>query len=928
MVRACSSRRAATSQSIADPPAQPHQRAARPPLPPLAKGGKRHCFARVLAIVALLLSCRLQTAPAADERPARDEVFESKILPLLKARCGACHGDGENKSGIKVLTILDLLAGGATRGAAIVPGHPELSVLVKLISGQAKPRMPLKGEPLSADEISLVESWIKQLKAPASANSDDARSWWAVQKIENVLPPEVKNAGRVRNPIDRFVLAGLERAGIAPAPAASKAVLLRRAFFDLVGMPPTLAETKRFLDDDSPDASEQLIDRLLADQRYGERWGRHWLDVVRYADSGGSEYDREYSHLWRYRDYVIRSFNEDKLYDRFVIEQMAGDEIDAPTMQSRTALGFLRLSPEHGSPNKDINRQLLLNDVAAAVGSVFLGVTLGCAQCHDHKYDPITQRDFYRVQAFFVGMRLEQVDLPFDGADVERFAAGRKAAEEHLAQLQQRAAALEGEYLARLKELLVSEGVSPEEAAKQVTRADLDKRLAQAESAGGSLATPGKPSPFTAAERLALTRLRNDLAEATLDGTFEKGAARRRVDRFLPKAHVVTNTTQDYFAVAPHLPVAFVRIRGDVDRLGEMVRPGFLSAVTGNHDPAPSRTDKFGNLEKFRIGLAEWIAGPENPLTSRVMVNRIWQYHFGQGLVRTANNFGRNGAAPTHPELLDWLAGQFIANKCSIKSLHRLIMQSATYRQSSAVEISDLGIGISDLKRTNSNVGVPRSQFVNPKSEIPASKMTGPKSRLSVDPQNKLLWRMNRRRLEGEVIRDSILAVSGRLNLEMGGPAIYPPLPEGMEDRTYYKHSRFWEPTDGPESRRRSVYIFNRRQLDFPLLAALDAPVFSSPNEQRAVSTTPLQALLLLNGRLVNEEAAHFARRVTELAGPDPEAQIRVAYELALTRPPNRDEIHVFREFLASDSDGKSAGQALVGLCRVLFNLNEFIYVD
>jgi hypothetical protein len=858
----------------------------------------------------------------------RDEVFETKVLPLLKLRCGACHGGNEIKSGLSVLTVGDLLAGGATRGAAIVPGHPEQSVLVKLLSGQAKPRMPLKGEALSSDEIGLVESWIKQMKAPATDGAADARSWWAVQKIGKASPPEVKDAARVRNPIDRFVLAGLERAGIAPAPVAPKSVLLRRVFFDLVGMPPTLAETGAFLDDNSPDAYEQLVDRLLADQRYGERWGRHWLDVVRYADSGGSEYDREYSHLWRYRDYVIRSFNEDKPYDRFIIEQLAGDEIDAPTIQSRTALGFLRLSPEHGSPNKDINRQLLLNDVAAAVGSVFLGVTLGCAQCHDHKYDPITQRDFYRLQAFFVGMRLETIDLPFEPAEVKRFAAGRKAAEDQLAQLQQRATALEGEYLVRLQELLVSEGVASDEAAKRTTKAELDKRLAQADVAAGGAVAPGKLKQFSVAERLALTRLRNDVVEATLDGVFEKGSARRRVDRYLPKAHVVTNTTQDYFAIAPHLPVAFVRIRGEFDRFGEMVRPGFLSAVIGSHDPAPPRTDKFGNHEKFRIGLAEWIAGTENPLSSRVMVNRIWQYHFGQGLVRTANNFGRNGAASTHPELLDWLAAKFTENKWSIKSLHRLIMNSATYRQSSASGISDFGFRISDLENPNSQAGNSRSESVNPKSEIPASKMTGPKSPFVVDPQNRLLWRMNRRRLEGEVIRDSILAVSGRLNPEMGGPAIYPPLPDGMEDRTFYKHSRFWEPTDGPESHRRSVYIFNRRQLDFPLLAALDAPVFSSPNEQRAVSTTPLQALLLLNGRLVNDEAVHFASRVVDLAGPDRSAQVRVAYELALTRQPTTEEIRDALEFLKSEPEGGTASDALAGLCRVLFNLNEFVYVD
>jgi hypothetical protein len=844
----------------------------------------RH-FSKPALIAAMVMVLMPVDLAHAAENAAGDAVFQTKVLPLLKARCGECHGGADNKSGLAVLTVADLLAGGATRGAAIVPGHPEESVLVKMISGQLKPRMPFKGEPLAAGEIRLIEAWIKDLKAPESASAADAKSWWTVQKIAKPVPPTVKNASRVRNPIDRFVMAKLEQAGIAPAAEAPKDVLLRRVFFDLVGLPPTRDEAREFLDDQSPEAFEKLVDRLLADTRYGERWGRHWLDVVRYADSGGSEYDREYSHLWRYRDYVIRSFNDDTPYDRFVVEQLAGDEIDAPTTHSRVALGFLRLSPEHGSPNKDINRQLLLNDLTSAVGSVFLGVSLGCAQCHDHKYDPITQKDFYRTQAFFVGLRMETIDLPFEAAEADRFAAGQKAAQEHLAALQQQATALEGEYLARLKDMLIAEGVAPDEAAKKCTKAELEKRLAQAEPESAGLVTAGALRRFTALERKTLERLRNDVVETTLDGVFEKGAARRRVDRYLPKAHVVANTTQDYFAHVPHLPVAFVRIRGEFDRFGEMVRPGFLSAVIGSHDAAPPRTDKFGNHEKFRIGLAEWIASPDNPLSARVMVNRLWQGHFGQGIVRTANNFGRNGTAPTHPELLDWLAGQFIENHWSMKAMHRLILNSSTYRQ--------------------------RSDYVSPEAA-------------PIDPQNRLLWRMIRRRLEGEVIRDSILAVSGRLNPEMGGPGIYPPLPEGMEDRTFYKHSRFWEPADGPETRRRSVYIFNRRQLDFPLLAALDAPVFSSPSEQRAVSTTPLQALLLLNGRLVNDEAAHFARRVAELAGADAAAQVRVAYELALTRSPTGDELHDALEFFAAEP----ADERLPGLCRVLLNLNEFVYVD
>ncbi|HLJ11944.1 MAG TPA: DUF1549 domain-containing protein, partial [Planctomycetaceae bacterium] len=515
-------------------------------------------FSRRVVLAGGLVFALFATVSPAAEIPASDDTFETKIFPLLKSRCGACHGGSENKSGLTVLTVADLLAGGATRGPAVLPGHPEESALIKMVSGKLKPRMPFKGEPLSADEISLLETWIKELKAPRPAEGDDAKSWWAVQPVVKPFPPAVKNDGRVRNAIDQFVAARLESAGISPSPEAAKPVLLRRVFFDLVGMPPSRAEAREFLDDESPDAYEKLIDRLLADRRYGERWGRHWLDVVRYADSGGSEYDREYSHLWRYRDYVIRAFNDDKPFDRFVIEQLAGDEIDAPTIASREALGFLRLSPEHGSPNKDVNRQLLLNDLTAAVGSVFLGVTIGCAQCHDHKYDPVTQKDFYRLQAFFVGARMETIDLPFEPERAEGFAAQRKAAEQQLAQLQARAAALEAEYLERLKQMLIAEGVAADEAAKQATITNLNARLALAE-AGAGPSPPGAAGRFTVEDRTALMRLRNDVVEAALDGVFEKGAARRRVDRYLPKAHVISNTTQDYFANVPHLPVAFVR---------------------------------------------------------------------------------------------------------------------------------------------------------------------------------------------------------------------------------------------------------------------------------------------------------------------------------------------------------------------------------
>ena len=809
-------------------------------------------------------------------------VFESKVLPILKTHCAECHNATDSESGLAVLSIEDLLVGGALHGPAVTPGHPEQSVLIEMLTGKLTPRMPYQRSPLSVEEIGVIRLWIKGIK-PLPQAADSSTEWWAVQDVKQPAIPSTEKSAWARNPIDLFILSALESRGLQPSPEASKRTLVRRLYFDLVGMPPTPEEAQAFLADDSPEAHARLVDHLLDDPRYGERWGRHWLDVVRYADTGGSEYDREYSHMWRYRDYVIRSFNEDKPYDRFVIEQLAGDEVEKPDVQSRIALGFLRLTPEHGSPNKSKNRQLLVNELTATIGSVFLGVSLGCAQCHDHKYDPIPQKDFYRMQAFLVGVCLEQADVEFEEHDAEKMKVAQLQAERQLANAETRLAEMEEGFLERLKTILAAEGVSTDDVEQQATKGELEKRLrAAAPATVGSPQTGEDVGRFTLEESAAYKRLTDDLKPVTGDGIFEKGVYRRRVDRYRPKAHIVCNLTQDFFANRPHLPVNFVRIRGEHDQLGEMVRPGFLSAITGHSDPAPPRIDRFGNVEKFRLGLAEWIANTANPLTARVMVNRIWQQHFGAGVVRTANNFGRNGARPTHPELLDWLAAAFVKNKWSVKAMHRLMLNSATFRQTS-----------------NRDDALARN----------------------FDPRNRLLWRMPRRRLEGEVIRDSVLAVSGRLNRETGGPGVYPALPDGMEERMYYKFATFWEPSNGPESQRRSVYIFQRRQMEFPLLAALDAPVFNTPLATRTVSTTALQALMLMNGRLINEEALHFSQRAIA-AGSDPAAHIRKAYELALTRLPTEEELATARQFLATSDSG------LTGLCRVLFNSNEFVYVD
>lgn len=813
-----------------------------------------------------------------------DEVFIKQVQPLLEARCAACHNEQNRSSGLSVLTLKDLLAGGARRGPAIKPGDPEKSVLIQILEGKLSPRMPLGGEPLAEAEVKLIADWIRGLKPEAEAEAGKEQ-WWAFQKLQKAQPPAVKQKSWARNEIDLFILGKLEEKGLSPAPEASRRVLLRRAFFDLVGMPPTPEEAKAFLDDQSPDAYEKLVDRLLADPRYGERWGRHWLDLARYADTRGFEADNENPHIWRYRDWVVRALNEDKPYNQFIREQLAADEMEPKG--ELVATGYLRLFPWYQTTRFDEFRQEMLNEITSNVSSVFLGLTMKCAQCHDHKYDPIPQKDFYRLQAFFVPMEISDEKVPFADEEVRRrMEQGYRDAAEQLKATEQEFKAYQQELLSRL-----GQAGRPSSAAKPQAEdeADDEESDAQAEirllerrllSVIANVLVPSADPAFTREEKLKYLDYFNHVGGKR--GGRDMGLLRRRVMRYEPKAHVVRNPQPS--STRPSLPVAHVRIRGAYDQLGEVVEPAFPSATAGRSEPAELPTDRFGNVIKWRIALANWIASPENPLTPRVIVNRLWQHHFGEGIVSTPSDFGRNGARPTHPELLDWLARQLIERKWSLKAMHRLMMTSSVYRQTS----------LHSSKRAE-----------------------------EIDPNNRLLSRMNRRRLEGEIIRDSILATSGRLNPERGGPGVFPRLPDEMKDRMTIKNQPVWEPSEGPETRKRSIYIFQRRQLEVPLLSVLDAPVFQASCEQRAVSTTAVQALMLLNGQLVTEEAEHFARRVEKEAGADSGAQIRRAFELALARLPSEEELRRALEFLNTQKQG-----GLVGLCRVLFNTNEFVYVD
>ncbi len=796
-------------------------------------------------------------------------VFESEVLPVLEQNCLPCHGPASQTSGLTATSIDGLLAGGARHGAAVTPGHPERSVLVRALKGEISPRMPMGKPPLPRDQVEAIANWIESYRPSDTAAEVDA--WRPFEKPARPTLPKVKQESWVRNGVDRFILARLEAKGIEPAAESDRRMLLRRVYFDLIGEPPDPEEVLELISDDKPGAYERLVDRLLADPRYGERWGRHWLDLARYSDSTGGEANRELFHIWRYRDYVIDAFNDDKPYDEFVKEQLAADEFAPGDPDKLVATGFLRLGFPPQSQIRRVARQQHLNELTGTIASAFLGLSLGCAQCHDHKYDPIPTDDFYRFQAFFLPAENKDVDAKFTDKTTESLAEkGRQAAEERLEQMRKQYAAFEAGLLTKLQGVLEKEGKDRGEADAAALRARLTDAVANG-------VVPRDEPNFALAEKTEYIRLLSFIDGHR--GGRDMGVYRRQVKRYLPKVHTVGNATESPYSAG--LPVQFVRIRGDVDSLGEHVLPGFPSALTGGPDDAEMPLDALGNISRWRLPLAEWIASEDNPLTARVMANRIWQKHFGRGIVATPSNFGVNGIRPTHPELLDWLAREFVESGWSVKALHRLMLTSATYRQSSV-------------------------RFADNAADL--------------DPANTLLSRMPRRRLEGEVIRDSILSVSGRLNRARRGPGVYPRLPESMKDQMLVKNWPAWEPSDGPDSRRRSIYVFQRRHLALPLLEVLDAPVPQTSFEQRSVSTTALQSLTMLNGRLVAEESEHFAARLRREAGADPRKQIRRAFQLAFSREPSPEELNRYHEFVQTGG--------LVSICRVLLNANEFVYVD
>ncbi len=822
---------------------------------------------------------------------ARADTFEERVLPILRSNCTPCHDAANRTSGLSVMSPETLLAGGNRRGPAIVSGAPDHSPLIRAIRGSIEPRMP-PGKPLATGDIATIEQWIRA-EAPRPPKSESAKQtgkhWSLITPVRPPLPT-VRGAEWVRNPIDAFILTQLERKSIEPAPLADRRTLARRLYFDLLGLPPTPEEIRQFADDPSPQAYEALVERLLASPHYGERWGRHWLDLARYADTNGYEGDPEFFHAWRYRDYVVDSFNADKPYDEFVIDQLAGDEIKpvtgagglpSPDPEKVVALTFLRLAP-FTEPRGEESRDVLLSEMISTTSSVFLGWTTGCAKCHDHKYDPIPTRDFYRLKAFLASVYV----APPRPGDSQQLGGPQEAAFYRPGERE----AVENKIAALREEL------KAEDAAFEAFAQPLVQRLAEVWKRDKPAGT--KPPQVRDVERLFNEENNNTLALDKKDRTFtaaerdrfQQHRERQRrlknsITRLEPVAMSVRNADDPPYG--PSVPVTHVLIRGEHDHPGEIVQPGFPSAIEGHSNPAPLPLDRYKRhpTRGRRLTLARWIASPSNPLTARVMVNRIWRHHFGRGIVDTPGDLGRNGARPTHPELLDWLATAFVENKWSVKAMHRLILNSSTYRQSS---------------------------FANSRA-------------ITADPDIRLYSRFPRQRLTGEAIRDSILAASGRLERELGGPPVFPPLPAGLDREQKVQSINTWETSPDRDTRRRSIYVFQRRSLSLPMLEVFDAPVLNASCDLRRNTVTALQPLSMYNSEFVNTEARHFAERVRREAGPDLPRRIQRAYLIARGREADGTELAEAGRFLRGIPD---PNDALTGLCRVLLNSNEFLYVD
>lgn len=795
---------------------------------------------------------------AAEPDAAALEFFEKKIRPIFAAHCSECHG--KKKHGGLLLDSREGWMTGGDSGAAIIPGDLEKSILIRAVRWTDKDlRMPPK-QKLSETEIADLETWVKTgavdprttlektngttSKPHYGISLEEGRKFWSYQPVQEPAVPQVKGTGWPRNEVDNFILQRMESVGVVPVATADPRTLLRRVTFDLTGLPPTPAEMDSFLADKSPQAFERVVDRLLESPRYGERWGRHWLDVVRYADTCGNASDYPVPQAHRYRDWVIRAFNRDLSYQEFLREQIAGDLLpsdnDVQRFDRITATGYLAIARRFGG-SRTGEHHLTLEDTIDNVGRAILGSSLSCARCHDHKFDPITMSDYYGIYGIF-----ESTRYPFPGAEADKKQA---------------------DFVPLMSPAEIDALLAPHRA--KMATLDAEVKMLEAVEAEAKK-TPESP------EKKAIV----DAATKSLNEARQRHKAAANEAPLVPNAYAVADGTAANTRM---------QLRGDPKRLGNEV-PRHFPAILGGQE-LPKDTNGSGRLQ-----LAEWLVDPQNPLTARVMVNRIWQYHFGRGIVATPNDFGLRGQLPTHPELLDFLASRFVKQGWSVKSMHRLILLSQTWQLSSATPDDPAGV---NAKNRN------------------------------LDPNNDLYWHFNRSRLDAESIRDSLLFVGGELDETPGGVHPFPP----QHTWGWTQHNPF---VANYESRRRSIYLMQQRLKKNPYLALFDGADPSSSTGVRLPSTTPLQALFAMNDPLAHGQSTKFAQRILA-SGSDDQLRINAAYQLAFSRPALPEEQQECLEFLTRYRtrlvDLKSPAdqteiKAWSALARSLMGANEFIYVD
>ena len=931
------------------------------------------CFRRSFPVLCVMFVAFAARAAHAD--PKSDATFyESKVRPILEDHCFDCHGEDKQKNKLRLDSAVGILRGGESGEPLLVRGVSAESYIIKRVtSANAKEVMPPKGERLTAEQVATLRAWIDAgAKMPgeeaAAASLRLKTEHWSFQPVKR--PAVTKTGGE----IDELVLAKLREKGLAPSPSADRATLIRRVYLVMHGMPPTPMETADFVNDTRTDAYARLVDRVLASPRYGERWARHWMDVVRYADTNGFETNRERKSAYHYRDYIIASLNSDKPYDKFIKEQIAGDALGVDA-----ATGFLVAGPHDIVKSPDINLTLMqrqdeLADMVNTTGTAFLGLTMGCARCHNHKFDPILQKDYYAMQAVFAGVNhgeraLREKTAATAGKELAALKSDETAKNAQLDALRKKAAAAgnataptaPGKLRPPVNARLNEETFPPTEAvavkftilATNSAEPCIDeleiydasgRNVALAE--GGAIASASGTLPGHAIHKLEhINDGKTGNEHSWISNTMGQGwvqigfPAKARIQRIVwsrdrdvrfadrvPTQYRIEVAAEsgkwttvassedrqpfnakgdpgDFFAKIPASEAAAARqLQADLAALKTRIDKFSENAWVGNFSSAPERTYRLyrgepmqkrevvapdaltvtGTLglavdepdQQRRVRLADWIASPQNPLTARVLVNRLWHYTFGNGIVDTPSDFGANGSRPTHPELLDWLADEFVKGGWSIKHIQRLILMSATFRQSSA-----------------------------PRADAAA-----------VDADGRLLWRFTPRRLEAEAIRDSMLAVSGALDLKMGGPGFY--LMDVVTENVmhYFPKEKYT-----PAEYRRMVYLFRIRAAQDGVFGSFDCPDGGSVMAKRSRSNTPLQALNLFNSSFITQQSDLLAKRLRTEAGEAPDAQAARAFRLFYARPADAYEQRNSAEMIRA--------HGLQSFARALYNTSEFLFV-